>query len=152
MRKDTPKTLPWSGGGPPELAPALSGGRKRGNTKKQKLCLTAAPESRPFRAWTAAGPGQRVSDSIVFAGAFPVVFDSGAFCLVVAPLCFLSAGDFGFLPFCGYDERRCKEIFQTDPCQFPVPGQAAGFFGEDHDLSGGELCKQPFPYIIGNRS
>ena len=133
-------------------APALSGAAGGARLKKPGVHFLprrkAAHASVTAWAWTAAGISACCCGSIVFAGAFAIVFDSGAFCLLVTALCLLSAGDFGFLPFFGDDECGSEEIFQTDPCQFPVPGQTAGFFGEDNDLTGGELHEQPFPHII----
>ena len=141
--------MPGTGGGPPEQAPALSGAAEKQLRMDEKR-LSAAPESRPCARWR-MGVDRRLFPawgSIIFARLFPVVFDSGASGLVVAALFFLSVRDFCFFAFFRDDESGIEEIFQPDPCQFPIPGQTAGFFGDDHDLSGGIRYKQTFPHIF----
>ena len=110
--------------------------------------LSAAPGS--AGAWlrrTAACSG--MGGSIVFARSFPVVLDRGASCFFVPALFFLCPWNFCSLALFG-DSECCREKgFEPEPCQLPIPGQTAGFFGNNHNFTGGKRHKQPFPNIIG---
>lgn len=87
--------------------------------------------------------------SIVAAGRLPIALDGRSSCFFRAALFFLGAGDLCLFPLFGCDKGGSDQVFEAEPCNFPVSGKAAGFFGEDHDPAIRKHFQKPCPHLIG---
>lgn len=94
---------------------------------------------------------RKVRKLIVSGRGTAIFFDGRALRFFRPALFFLGAGNFCFSAFLRHKKGCRHQIFEADSRQFPVPGEAAGLFGNNHDSAGGMSKEKSRPDFLRKR-